>query len=353
MQRSIERIAGDSEGVSYEFPVYRLAGTVAGAPSAYLQAALHAGELPGTVAIHALMPKLRKAEAEHRLRGDVTVVPWANPIGRAQYLFGDHQGRFHLGTRVNFNREFPLLASADPALIPAEGALPTADRRLKARLVKLSLGHDLVLDLHCDDEGVPYFYVPAQLWPAMADCAAAFGAEAVLTWENAADGAFEEAAIQPYLAAGATAEDLARRVVTTVELRGIADVERGYADSDAEGLYRLLVARGVIEDEGVARPGGFSGVAAPLDNVEMVKAPRAGALLFDVRPGERVEAGQRLASIVFAPGEADGSVDILAPQSGFVLTRRSTRILRTGDDVLKLVGDRPSTVVKRSGSLEA
>ena len=28
--------------------------------------------------------------------------------------------------------------------------------------------------------------------------------------------------------------------------RGIADVERGYAEADAEGLYRLLSARGVV-----------------------------------------------------------------------------------------------------------
>ncbi|RVD49542.1 peptidase M14, partial [Mesorhizobium sp. M8A.F.Ca.ET.023.02.2.1] len=40
MQKSIERIAGDSDGVSYEFPVFRLTGADKAAPSAYLQAAL-------------------------------------------------------------------------------------------------------------------------------------------------------------------------------------------------------------------------------------------------------------------------------------------------------------------------
>jgi len=352
MQRSIETIAGDTDGVSYEFPIYRVKGAAPDAPSAYLQAALHAGELPGVVAIHMLIPKLRAAQAEGRIRGDMTIVPSANPIGRSQYLFGDHQGRFDLGTRINFNREFPLLERPDRALLPVEARLAGADRRLKARLLRLSLGHDLVLDLHCDDEGVPYFYVPSALWPAMADCAAAFGAEAVLTWENAADGTFEEAAIHPYLASGASAEELARRVVATVELRGIADVERGYAATDADGLYRLLVARGVIEDPSVVPAGAFTGVAAPLDNVEMVKAPKAGAVLYDVRPGERVKEGDRLATIVSQPGEADGAIDVTAPQSGYIITRRSTRILQAGADLLKLVGDRPSAIAK-SGSLEA
>lgn len=170
MQKSIERIAGDSEGVSYEFPVFRFTGTDKTAPSAYLQAALHAGELPGVVAIDALMPMLSRAEAEGRISGNMTIVPWANPIGRAQYLYGDHQGRFHLGTRTNFNRGFPRLAAPDLTLLPAHG---TVDQRLKTRLLQLSIGHDIVLDLHCDDEGLAYLYVHTSLWPAMADCAAA------------------------------------------------------------------------------------------------------------------------------------------------------------------------------------
>ena len=78
--------------VSFEFAVLRIKGKSDGAPSAYLQAALHGGELPGVVAIDALMPKLRAAEAEGRVLGDITIVPAANPIGRAQYLFGELQG---------------------------------------------------------------------------------------------------------------------------------------------------------------------------------------------------------------------------------------------------------------------
>jgi predicted deacylase len=168
MQKSIERIAGDTEGVSYEFPVFRLEGKDKAAPSAYLQAALHAGELPGVVAIDALMPMLEQAEAEGRVRGTITIVPQANPIGRAQYHFGEHQGRFHLGTRTNFNRGFPLLGAPDTALLP-DTTLGTADQRLKTRLLQLSIGHDIVLDLHCDDEGLAYLYVHASLWPTMAD----------------------------------------------------------------------------------------------------------------------------------------------------------------------------------------
>ncbi len=350
MQKTIERIAGDTEGISYEFPVFRFAGSSDDAPAAYLQAALHGGELPGVVAIDALMPKLRKVEAEGRIRGDITIVPWANPIGRAQYIFGEQQGRFHAGSRTNFNRDFPLLDKPDAALLPAERPGP-ADERLKRRLVALSMGHDIVLDLHCDDEGVPYLYVPAQLWPAMADCAAAMGVDAVLLWQGASGAAFEEASIHPYLQIPAKEAKLDRRVVTTVEYRGVVDVERNLAERDAEGLYRLLVVRGVVEDKALTAPPSFTGIAAPLENIEMITTPNAGAVLYDVKPGDRVNAGQRLATIIHAPGEEGGSLEITTPQAGFVLTRRSTRVLPAGGNVIKLVGERRSANAK-SGALE-
>ena len=351
MKTTIEKLPGDTEGVSYELPVFRFKGSSKTAPTAYIQAALHAGELPGVVAIHALMPRLRAAEAEGRILGDITIVPSANPVGRAQYHFGDVQGRFHLGTRTNFNRDFPLLDRPDKAALPPLRAATLADARLKRRLVELSIGHDIVLDLHCDDEGVPYLYVPAQLWPAMQDCAAAIGVEAVILWEGASGAAFEEAAIHPWLQVPAEQAGLDRRVVTTVEYRGLRDVDSAYAKSDAEGLYRLLATRGVIADDKAGRPRTFAGLAAPIENVELVAMPRGGAILFHVEPGQRVRKGAKLATIVHTPGDEDGAIDLHAPQSGYVLTRSSRRSGRAGDDIIKLVGGTRSAKSK-AGALE-
>lgn len=349
MEKSIETITGDTEGVVYSFPVFRFGGNDKAAPSAYIQAALHAGELPGTVAIDALMPRLRKAEAEGRLRGSITVVPHANPVGRAQYHFGYLQGRFHLGSRTNFNRDFPLLDRPDAALV-AESA-GTVDQRLKQRLIALSMGHDIVLDLHCDDEGVDYLYVPKALWPSMEDCAAAMGIAAVILWQGSSGGSFDEASVHPYLRMPPSEARLERRAMTTVEYRGLLDVDRGLAQSDADGLYRLLVARGVIDDSALPAPGSFAGLVAPIDHIDVVTAPRAGAILFDVAPGDRVARGDRLATIVHAAGEEGGSTDVLAPQSGVVLTRVFRRSTAAGDDLVKLVGEARSAAA-RSGALE-
>jgi predicted deacylase len=351
MEKTIEQIFGGIEGVSYSFPVYRFFGT-ARAPSAYIQAALHGDELPGVVAIHALLPMLREAEAHGNIRGQITIVPWCNPIGRAQSLFGDHQGRFHLGTRTNFNRDFPLLASPDAELPAPDDATAAADDRLKRRLIALSMGHDIVLDLHCDDESLPYLYVPAVLWPHMADCAAAMNMDAVLLWSGDCGAAFDQASIDPYLNAAADIARFERRIVTTVEYRGQRDVDAELAQADAEGIYRILVARGVIEDASLAPLKPFAGLAAPIEHVEMVRSPCSGAILYHAKPGDRVEQGAKLCTIVNAPGEPDGSVDVVAPQAGLVLTRRNRRFIEAGGDLVKLVGSRPSATHKE-GALES
>ena len=285
-----------------------------------------------------------------RIYGPVTIVAWANPIGRAQYHFGEHQGRFNLGTRTNFNRSFPLLAAPDTRLLP-DVSLGGADRRLKNRLVQLSLGSDIVLDLHCDDEGLAYLYIHTSLWPHMADCAAAMGAEAVLLWSEDDTGTFEGASIMPYQNVPANVARFGRRVVTTVEYRGMLDVDSALAASDAGGLYRLLVTRGVVQDSSVPKFEKFSGPVVPLENIDMMPSPRAGAILYDVRPGDRVKKGDRLATIVHAPGEIGGHEEVFAPQSGFILTRRARRIGRAGEYIFTLAGDARSGDA-RSGTLE-
>ncbi|ODN69852.1 Succinylglutamate desuccinylase / Aspartoacylase family protein [Methylobrevis pamukkalensis] len=267
-------------------------------------------------------------------------------------MFSEVQGRFHVGTRTNFNRDFPLLDRPDPALLPGDDAAVTADVRLKARLLGLSLGHEIVLDLHCDDEGLSYFYVPAPLWPGARDLAAALGAKAVIVWGDGSDAAFEEAAVYPYLQMPADEARLADRVVATLEFRGQADVSPVFAQADAAGLYRFLVARGVIRATGdeAALPDWY-GRAAQIDHVEMIRAPEAGLVFYHVEPGDRVEEGDRLATVVPMPGEPERDVDVLAPQDGLILTRRMHRQSRKGEDLLKLIGGRRATGA-RPGTLE-
>ena len=82
-------------------------GTPGRGEKAYLQASLHADELPGMLVMHHLMQSLAEAEAAGRVVGEIVLVPVANPIGLAQGLLHGRIGRFEAASGENFNRGYP------------------------------------------------------------------------------------------------------------------------------------------------------------------------------------------------------------------------------------------------------
>jgi uncharacterized protein len=349
VKRTSRIIEGDTPGVAYSLEVLTFKGSDRAAPGAYLQAALHGGELPGVAAIHFLVPMLEAAEKAGSIAGNITIVPMANPIGSSQWLHGEPMGRFDFFSRTNFNRDHFAQEHFRTGNLPPLDAPVSASKRLKAELLRLALPHEIILDLHCDDESEQYMYIPAAFWPGMRDLAAAIGCKAVLTWEGAADLAFEEAAAKPALA---SRTDLSRRAVTTIEFKGMSDVSAEKGRADAKGLFDFLVHRGVVTGKSPVKPERFDGPVTPLENVEMVKTPVGGMVFYHVEVGQTVKKGAKLATIVPKPGDASADVILTAPQSGYILTRRKHRFLPRGDDVLKLLGTKPSPTAK-GGSLEA
>ncbi|MFM0557877.1 succinylglutamate desuccinylase/aspartoacylase family protein [Paraburkholderia sediminicola] len=157
-------------------------GTGLRGPKMYLQAGLHANEMPGLLVMNVLQERLLALEKDHQLCGEVALVPVANPIGLGQIVVGSHIGRFELCSSENFNRGFPQLADyVIEALGPsfagdAASRIHTARARLRQaiearrvaetqelqamRLTLLALAPDadVVLDLHCDREAVMHVY---------------------------------------------------------------------------------------------------------------------------------------------------------------------------------------------------
>lgn len=353
MEQELIKFAGDVPGNAVELRVLRFKGSDENAASAYLQSSLHGGELPGQAALHFLVPLLQKAASEGRINGNITLVPQANPIASNQWQAYQHQGRFDTFSTVNFNRAFPLLADFDTSNLAQPDAPESLVNRLKAALLRLALPHDIVLDLHCDDESENYLYIAQEFVEDMKDLGVALNSTAILAWDTTADAAFEEACAHPVLQLPADKRNMKRRAVTTVEFRGLSDVYAEQGAEDAQGLYKFLVHRGVIEDHSVQLTINYQGLVTPLTHVEMIRAPQGGMVFYHVAPGDVVQEGAKLATIVTLPGSPSGDIVLFAPQAGRILTRRSLRYLRRGDDVLKLLGEKPSKVIKRAGALEA
>lgn len=345
-------IPGDTPEVSWRIPVLEFSGTQAGSvPKVYLQAALHANELPGVATLHRLCARLRAAEAAGAIRGDITIVPQANPIGAAQSHFGDMQGRFDLGSRGNYNRDFPLVSAStrDGLLLDLDRF--TAADRLKRELLYRALGADLVLDLHCDDESLPYAYIDSAFWPEAADLAAALEMDAVFLSDGEST-AFEEAVSYAWKQErGGQGTALPGRLSVTVELRGRRDVGPDVAERDAEGLWAFLAARGVVDSGSQARRS-YGGPAFSLDTIAMIKAPVPGTVLFHRDIGDCVEAGDLLAVLVPRPGFPEDDVEVLAPQAGLVVTRSSARFARRRDDLMKIGCAGSVAAGRKAGTLE-
>jgi len=353
MDRTEIVIAGDTPGVEWRIPVLTVKGRDPDAPKVYLQAALHAGELPGVAALHYFIPMLAQAEADGAVLGDITVVPKANPIGAAQYLYGEGQGRFEQGSRTNFNRDFPLVPLAEHASLTDNIGQHLATDQMKRHLLSMAIGADLVLDLHCDDQSVLYAYFDTLFWPQATDLAESFGLEAVLL-SDGTSSAFEEAVTYAWRngALGQRQNWYDNRISLTMEFRGLADVTADLGRKDAEGILSFLKRRGAIAGT-AARNEPFRGAVAGLDYVQMVNAPIGGMLLFEKDVGVAVKAGERLATIAPVAGDPAQDVVILAPVDGAIVTRVQHRFVRRTDNLMKIASHALShTPRKPGGGLE-
>jgi hypothetical protein len=258
-------------------------------------------------------------------------VPYANPIGLAQSLFGETLGRFDFHARTNFNRSYP---QGGPNALDGR---PAPDR-LKAALLEMAVEADVVLDLHCDDEGLVYLYITDGKLEAGRRLARAVGAEVILV-ERATEIISFDLAVTHRWASENRPDD--SRFAATVELRGMMDVSVDLARKDAAGLYRYLADIGAVKDAPEA-----TDCAEPLvgdvDDAVLIPTPVAGALLYGVNCGDWVVEGQTLVSVLCDAG--DEPHEVRAPFAGLVMTRRDRRFARRGDDVIKVLRcTRPSS----------
>lgn len=338
-------------------------------PKAYIHAALHADETPGLLVAHHLLRMLETAEERGEISGQVVVVPYANPIGLAQYIHGDQSGRFELATGTNFNRGWPDLSGAVAERVHghlgADGrdnvgtirrAMRTAlDARepereldaLRTVLAREACDADIVLDLHCDDDALMHLFLMGSQWPLARDLAGGLGCRAVLLADNAGGATFAESFVRPWsrLASDFPDHPIPQAcLAVTVELRGFADVSDELAAADAAALFRSLQRRGHITGDPGPAPADPCEPTG-LDACDVIRAPVAGVVCYRAGLGERVSSGDSIADIVDpsspTPGEARRAVR--SGTNGIVLSRRVRRLVAAGEVIAKIAGTEPLT----------
>ena len=309
-------------------------GKTGARPKVYMQAAIHANEMPGSMALHHLMPLLVEAEKKGLIQGEIILVPTVNPIGQSQLIGNSHAGRYNNLSNENFNRNWIDLsegvaekvwkkigtdAQANVAMI-RKAALQTLKemkpanelQTLRVEMQKLSTDADYVLDLHCDIYAALHLFTAHNDWVkgptgplnnqgAIQALAADLGVEATMfndpypstltfsgvnsaLWARLQDK-FPHAAIPQAC------------MSVTLEMRSQNDVSDALGQSDAQNIYRWLVRQGVL-----------SGKAAPLKKMKTAPAPISGMdvgystgtgfLVFHVKPGAKVKKGQPICDVI-------------------------------------------------------
>jgi predicted deacylase len=359
-------------------------GTPGARPKAYIQASLHADEVPAMLAAHHLRLRLAALEAEGRICGEVVLLPMANPIGLSQRLLQQGQGRFDFASGENFNRHYADLVAqvadtvehalgsrAEANVETVRTALREACQRLPAdtelhslrrTLLSLAADADTVLDLHCDNEALLHLYTATPHWPQVQPLAEALGARLTLLATHSGDNPFDEAcsmfwprlrealALRPGLASAPLPDAC---VAVTVELRGESQVDHALAERDAAALLDYLAWRGVItaqaqrpaKTEGASSSRAPAAEARPLAGSFHVVAPLGGVLVFIADIGQELRKGDTVAEVI---DPLSGQVTpLLSPVDGLLYARESRRLAVAGMRVAKVAGN----VALRTGPL--
>ncbi len=336
-------------------------GTPGRGKKVYIQAGLHADEVPGMLVAQYLRTSLAELEQQGQLHGEVILVPAANPIGLAQAVQGKPFGRFELGSGVNFNRGYLHVADAlklsldgllgadgdaNVALVRAHARaavaalVPASDAEaLKQVLLSLAIDADIVLDLHCDNQALVHLYTGTPLAAAVMPLAALTGARAVLLALAAGQEPFDEACSRLWWDLAdhfGPATPLAPSCLSvTVELRGETDVRRDLAAADSAALLAFLRHSGVIGGPAAPLPAPLC-APTPLEGVDPLNAPHNGVLVMLRELGEQIGAGEAVAELI---DPVSGAVSVVhARVAGVLFACTAHRHLLRGMNICKIAG---------------
>lgn len=338
---------------------YGTPGSAAG--KAYIQASLHADELPGMLTAHHLRRQLAALELEGRIVGEVILVPMANPIGLSQHVLHSHLGRFELTTGENFNRHYPDQIEAVAGAVESRlGPDPTANvkilrtalrqaieaspaetelQSLRRTLLQLSCDADIVLDLHCDAEAVVHLYTETPCADLCDPLARFLRSRLTLLAMDSGDNPFDEACSQVWWKWKARFGERfpipQACLSVTVELRGATDVTHELASQDAKHIIDFLHWRGLITGAAPTLPEPV-GDARPLAGSMPIKSPATGVLTFLKPVGSEVKQGDVLAHVI--DPVTDNVTELLSPVDGLFFARDFLRFATRGMRVAKVAG---------------
>lgn len=345
-------------GTTKTISVFRF-GNQKSAQRVYIQAGLHAGEHPGLLVAHELILKLKRLEEQDLIQGRVDIVPVANPIGMAQFLNGEINGRYDFLERKNFNRGFnqklihQVLAEQEkknkfenePELYDyicnqLRNLKPrTHSEALKNILLGEALGANIMLDLHCDGESIPHIYSNRKNVDLARRVAANMAFNTlVLSDEHNNSDAFDDLfnyTVNHVESFFSNKTSLYGAV--TIELRGRADVSEEFANQDSDGIISFLGEIGLLKKQSKNTEDIKTHPEIPLHTIQEVFSSSAGIIVHCKNLGDTVLAGETIAKIIDPLSDCSDPVEIVkSEKKGRIFSRHISKLAFPGMEIAKI-----------------
>jgi len=326
----------------------------------YIQASLHADELPGMLVAWKLKQQLIALEKQGYIQGEIVLVPMANPIGQNQHLMDLHLGRYELESGQNFNRDYldtfetvcsqienKLTSDPEENKLLIRAAIHEAvqnwqvDSEIHSQqkiLQSLSCDADIIVDMHCDFEAVQHVYSTYYSWDCIAPLAHYLTSKANLLADITGGKPFDSAFDMVWQRLHACFGDIIPKACqsVTLELCGQADVYHGKSDADAHALVNYLRHLDVITDQPPDVLIDEASPATDLAAVEPLKSSMGGVLVLCCEVGEEVATGQLIAEVINPI--TDEIEQIKATQPGLLFSRTLRRTATAGMLVAHVAG---------------
>ncbi|WP_019027230.1 succinylglutamate desuccinylase/aspartoacylase family protein [Colwellia piezophila] len=323
-----------ASGAKLTVPVYSFKSENNSAASVYIQANMHGAEVQGNAVIFQLLELLQHCD----LRGNITLVPYANPVA-CNHKNGEYTlGRFDPITGVNWNRMYHFNQSmiqpfAEQYLDANEADIRddfkrflvteldqklahniwgiTTGQRIAYQLQRLAHQADIVLDLHTGPISSKHLYCPEYAQAS----AEYFDIEHTILIDNDFGGAMDEATFCPWWSLQQAFEKLGRnftmgkgafkRESFTVELGSQEQIDLDVAKEDASSILAYLHSQGVIDNQQY-QPKAMTRYACYLKDYKAIYSPMGGMVDYLAEFGKPLAAGEPLARILRMDNYGDG-----------------------------------------------
>ncbi|CAH9062955.1 hypothetical protein PSECIP111951_02807 [Pseudoalteromonas holothuriae] len=309
-----------ANGLPLTIPVYRIKGNGTG-PKVYIQANMHGAEVQGNAVIYQLLEQLK----QQPLTADITLVPYANPIGCNQKSGEFTLGRFDPITGVNWNRMYhnhdalielfveqhlespisdikqqfhALLVEKTQNLLNGPAHSINTGKRIALNLQRLAHNADIVLDLHTGPISAKHLYCPEYAQSS----ASYFDIPHTLLIPNEFDGALDEASFCPWWGLSDAFKARGREIpilveAFTVELGSQEKIDLAQAAEDAQGILSYLTHKEVLLNSPY-KPKPMKRFACMLKDYKAYYAPMGGMVEYSAELGAHLKAGEPIAYIL-------------------------------------------------------